>query len=68
MKKKQVRKQSEFVKPYTGKKVARCDDNGNIIEIYETATDCYKAGYTNAKKVLLGQRERCKGFKFKYLD
>lgn len=68
MKKKQVRKQSEFVKPYTGKKVARCDDNGNIIEIYKTATDCYKAGYTNVKKVLLGQRERCKGFKFKYLD
>lgn len=68
MKKKQVRKQSEFVKPYTGKKVARCDDNGNIIEIYKTATDCYKAGYTNVKKVLLGQREHCKGFKFKYLD
>ena len=68
MKNRKVRKQSEFVKPYTGKKVARCDDNGNIIEIYKTATDCYKAGYTNVKKVLLGQRERCKGFKFKYLD
>ena len=68
MKRKKVRKQAEFVKPYSGGKVARCNDNWDILEIYETATDCYKAGYTNVKKVLLGQRDHCNGFRFKYLD
>ena len=59
---------STVEKPYTGGKVGRYDNNGNLLEIYETMTDCVKAGYSNAKKVALGEREHCKGFIFKYLD
>lgn len=46
----------------------RFDDNGNLLEEFETMTDCVKAGYKNAKLVAQGKREHCKGFIFKYLD
>lgn len=69
MKKKKVRKSLSYISiPNTGPKVGRFDDNGNLLEIFNTATDCKKAGYTNALKVLHGEREKCKGFHFKYLD
>lgn len=55
-------------KPYAGPKVGRYDLEGNLIEIYETMTDCVKAGYKNAKLVALGKRNQCKGYSFKYLD
>lgn len=55
-------------KPYTGGKVGRFDQNGNLLETYETMTDCVKAGYKNAKMVAQGRRNICKGFVFKYLD
>ena len=59
---------STVERPYTGGKVGRYDDNGNLLEVFDTMTDCVKAGYSNAKKVALGQRKYCKGFIFKYLD
>ena len=62
------RSMNSVEKPYTGGKVGKYDDNGNLLEIYETMTDCVKAGYKNAKLVALGQRKHCKGFIFKYLD
>lgn len=55
-------------KPYVGSKVGKFDDNGNLLETFETMTDCVKAGFKNAKLVALGKREHCKGFVFKYLD
>ena len=55
-------------KPYSGGKVGRFDKEGNLLEVYETMTDCVKAGYKNAKLVALGKRNVCKGFVFKYLD
>jgi hypothetical protein len=55
-------------KPYSGGKVGRFDFDGNLLEVFETMTDCVKAGYKNAKLVALGQRNKCKGFVFKYLD
>ena len=55
-------------KPYSGGKVGRFDKEGNLLETFETMTDCVKAGYKNAKLVALGKRNVCKGFVFKYLD
>lgn len=55
-------------KPYSGSKVGRFDKEGNLLETFETMTDCVKAGYKNAKQVALGKRNICKGFIFKYLD
>ena len=55
-------------KPYSGDKVGKFDIEGNLLETFETMTDCVKAGYKNAKQVALGKRNVCKGFVFKYLD
>lgn len=55
-------------KPYVGKKVARCNNDWEVLQIYDTMTDCVKDGYKNAKQVALGKRNFCKGFRFKYLD
>lgn len=55
-------------KPYAGGKVGRYDSEGNLLEVFETMTNCVKAGYKNAKLVALGKRNFCKGFVFKYLD
>ena len=55
-------------KAYSGGKVGRFDKEGNLLETFETMTDCVKAGYKNAKQVALGKRNVCKGFVFKYLD
>lgn len=69
MKKKKVRKSQSYTSiPDTGPQVGRFDDEGNLLEVFNTATDCRRAGYTNALKVLHGEREKCKGFRFKYLD
>lgn len=54
--------------PYSGKKVGRYDDDLNLLETFDTMTDCVKAGYKNAKLVALGKRSHCKGYIFKYLD
>ena len=44
------------------------DTDENLLEVFETMTDCVKAGYKNAKLVALSKRNFCKGFVFKYLD
>ena len=49
-------------------KIGRYDKKGNLLEIFENLTLCRKAGYSNANKVLQGQRNFCKGFIFKYLN
>ena len=69
MKKKKVRKSPENIAtPYIGPKVGRYDDSWNLLEVFNTLTDCRKAGYKNAQRVLNGDREHCLGFRFKYLD
>lgn len=68
MKKLKCRTMGIVEKPYTGGKVGRFNDNGDLLETFETMTDCVKAGYKNAKLVAQGKREHCKGFVFKYLD
>ena len=68
MKKLKHRKITTVDMPYIGKRVGRFDDNDNLLEVYNTMTDCVKSGYKNAKMVAQGRREHCKGYKFKYLD
>jgi len=68
MKKLKCRKMGTVDKPYIGGKVGRFNDEGKLLEIFNTMTDCVKAGYKNAKLVAQGKREHCKGFVFKYLD
>lgn len=64
-----VKKQPDCITlPYTGPKIGRYDDNWNLLETFQTLTDCRKAGYKNAQEVLKGNREHCKGYRFKYLD
>lgn len=68
MKKLKCRKMGTVDKPYIGGKVGRFNDEGKLLETFDTMTDCVKAGYKNAKLVAQGKREHCKGFVFKYLD
>ena len=68
MKKLKHRKMNTVDRPYTGRKVGRFNDKGDLLETYNTITECVKAGYKNAKQVALGKREHCKGYVFKYLD
>ena len=68
MKKLKCRTLNGVHKPYIGGKVGRFDDFGNLLETFNTMTDCVKAGYKNAKSVAQGKRDHCKGFIFKYLD
>lgn len=68
MKKLKCRKIGTVDKPYIGGKVGRFNDEGKLLETFNTMTDCVKAGYKNAKLVAQGKREHCKGFVFKYLD
>lgn len=65
---KAMKNREHVEKPYSGGKVGRFDKEGNLLETFETMTDCVKAGYKNAKLVALGKRNVCKGFVFKYLD
>ena len=55
-------------KPYIGGKVGKFNDNNELLEVFDTMTDCVKAGYKNAKLVAQGLRNHCKGYIFKYLD
>lgn len=50
------------------KKVAQYDLNGNLIKIWDSLNQCRKAGFTNVQAVLEGNRNKCKGFTFKYYE
>ena len=53
MKKVKTKKEKSFnTTPNSGPKVGRFDTEGNLLEIFDTMTDCRKAGYSNANKVL----------------
>ena len=50
------------------KPIARFDiKTGEILEVFRTLIECRNAGYANAKKVIIGERKKCKGFGFRYL-
>lgn len=50
------------------KPVGRFDQQGNLIETYESLNACKRAGYTNCQGVIEGTRTHCKNFIFKYLN
>lgn len=51
------------------KPVGRFDLQTNeLLETFDTLTECRKAGYQNANKVLAGKRKSCKGYSFQYLN
>ena len=50
------------------KKVGQFDDNGTLIRTFDNITECRKAGYINANKCVKGLRDRCNGYRFKYID
>jgi hypothetical protein len=68
MKKLKHRKMGKVDAPNIGEKVGRYDEDWNLLEVFENMTQCVKAGYKNAKLVAIGKREKCKGFRFKYLN
>lgn len=49
------------------KRVAVYDLDGNLVEIFNTVTECQKK-YSSCKHVLHGKREIGNGHKFKYID
>lgn len=50
------------------KAVGRYDNDGNLLETFESLSACKRAGYTNAQGVIEKRRTHCKGFIFKYLE
>ena len=50
------------------RKVGQFDKNDNLIETFDTVTACRNKFGTSVNRVLKGQIEYAKGFKFKYLD
>lgn len=49
------------------KKIGRYNKNNELLETFDTVTECRKT-YTNVRKVLNGQLSETKGFIFKYIQ
>ena len=50
------------------RKVGQYDKNGNLIDTFNTVTACREKFGSSVNRVLKGQIEYTKNFKFKYLD
>lgn len=50
------------------KPVGKYSKEGELLEKFDSLSDCKKAGYTNAQGVIEGRRTHCKNFIFKYLN
>lgn len=55
-------------RPYIGNPVGQYSDDGKLIKIFPTMTDCVKSGFKNAKLVAQGKRIHCNGYIFKYIN
>lgn len=67
MKKIKARKIKSFT-VNNSKPIQMLDKNNKVVKLFKNLTECRKAGYTNANKVLSGERELCKGYTFKYVN
>ena len=67
MKKRSAKRPKRF-NTVNSPKVGRFDNEGNLLEVFENLTACRKAGFSNANKVIQGERNHCNGYIFKYLD
>lgn len=50
------------------KPVIQYTDEGDIVKIWKSLSDCRRAGYTNVQRVVEGRCEHCKGYRFKYKE
>lgn len=50
------------------KTIAKYDTNGNLIETYKNASECYKINGKSVYKNLVGMRKTYKGYIYKYID
>lgn len=64
MKKFEAKKGSHSFK----RKIGRYDENGNLLEVWESTLACKNAGYQNVAKALKYSNRKCKGFFFKYIN
>lgn len=67
MKKRSAKRPKRF-NTVNSPKVGQFDNEGNLLEVFENLTACRKAGFSNANKVIQGERNHCNGYIFKYLD
>lgn len=61
-------KLSESIINRDTRKVGRYDEVGNLLEVYNSASEARKHGYKNVHTVLKGIRKKCLGYTFKYID
>ena len=69
-KKKKIERSDEYremLRVRQSKPVGRYSLEGELLEIYPSLKAARLAGYTNAQAVIEGNRNHCKGFKFKYM-
>lgn len=62
-----IEKYINFFKRETAKKVAQLSDNGEIVKIWNSISEC-KRQFPNVVKVLAGKYTQSKGFKFKIVS
>lgn len=61
-------KLSNAIKNRDTRKVGRFDNEGNLLEIFNSGSDARKHGYKNVHAVLKGIRQKCNGYTFKYIE
>lgn len=69
-KKKKIERSDEYremLRVRQSKPVGRYSLEGELLETYPSLKAARLAGYTNAQAVIEGNRNHCKGFKFKYM-
>lgn len=59
--------QIKVTKEKLSKKIGRYSQDGELLEKFDSIADCRRAGYNNCHQVILGHRNHCKNFIFKYL-
>lgn len=59
---------SDAIKHRDLRKVGRFDENGILLEVFNSGSEARKHGYKNVHAVLKGKRNKCNGYIFKYIE